>query len=284
MLRPRLTTFIPAALLLCAWPARSHATISPPAKAVVDRYVEATGGRAALEAERSAYVRGRMETMQLKGSFEQWTRVPDRIATRIQLGSLKLRTGYDGRTGWETDLASKRVRILEGRELDQLRSEAWFENEMWARDDQGGGKVTLGSTSFRNGETFSTLEIKPPVGPPRRLVFSEKTGLVVRQAAKADQHETHLWFSEWRSLAGRKRATLQDGLDQEFAFFYDDVPANRVVVDAVRANTVADSVFAAPVSREDPIAWLGTPGVARLPFRYGTRHVWIKVSLNGHEP
>ncbi|MBI1795533.1 MAG: aspartyl protease family protein [Candidatus Eisenbacteria bacterium] len=271
------------AILRSSSPAR--AAISPQAQAVVDRYVEATGGRAALDGETRTYARGRMETMDLKGSYEQWTEAPNRLASRIHLGSLRIRTGYDGRTGWETDLASKRVRILEGKELEQIESEAWFANEMWARDGQGGGKVQFGTASFRNGEVFSSLEITPPVGSPRRLVFSDKTGLIVRESMRADQHETDIWLSEYRTLGRRKRATLQDGLDQEFAFFYDDVPANRVRIDSLIANGPVDSAtFAPPASQDDGVAWLGTPGLAHVPFRYGTRHVWIKVSINGLPP
>ena len=69
--------------------------------------------------------------MDLKGSFEQWAALPDRIVTRVSLGTVRMRTGFDGTTGWRTDLASKKVTILDGKELEQTRSDAYFATEMW---------------------------------------------------------------------------------------------------------------------------------------------------------
>ena len=202
------------------------AEITPAAQEVVDRYVEATGGRAALEAERGTHAFGRIETIKLKGTIEQWTQTPDKFAVRIRLGSLRLRTGTDGWSGWETDLASKHVRVLEGKDLERLQSEAWFQNEMWARDDQGGGRVSYVSTSFGGRRIFHCLDATPPVGAARRMWFDGKTGLITRMVARVDQNESVLFYSEYGSFGGRKRPTLQDGVDQSLAFLYEEAPVN----------------------------------------------------------
>ena len=281
----RRASFAPfAALWLLALVTPARASLAPDARAVVDRYVEATGGRAALDAERATHARGRIETIKLKGSIEQWTQVPDRLVTRIQLGSLRMRSGTDGRTAWTTDLNSKRVRVLEGPELEKFQSDAWFENEMWAREGQGGGKVLYVVTSFRQNETFHTLDVTPPVGPPRRLVFSGKTGLLTRYSERSDQHESAMFLSEYRTLRGRKRATLQDGVDQTWAFAYDDAPVNRVLLDSMSVTDPDSAFFSPPASQDGVVTWLKTKGIARVGFRYGSRYVWIKASINGLPP
>lgn len=272
-------------LSLMLAPAPALAEISARAQAIVDHYVEATGGRAALDAERGTHGFGRLESIKLKGTIEQWTQVPDKLLVRIRLGSLRIAMGTDGRTAWETDLAARRVRVLEGRELERLRGEAWFENEMWAREDQGGGRVAFVVTSYRGGEEFHCLEVTSPLGATRRLWFSGKTGLVTRAVEQVDHDEAETFLSQYRRLGGRRRPTLQDGIDQNYAFLWDEAPVNRMMLDSLRAGPPGDStIFSPPESQERTVTWLRTPGVARIPFRYGSRHVWIRASINGLPP
>jgi hypothetical protein len=289
MRRPSRLPWIAGALAAClaivGRPCPLEAAIDARGQAVVDRYVEATGGRAALEAERTTHSFGRIETIQLKGTIEQWTQVPDKLVVRISLGSLRFITGTDGRTAWETDPAAKQVRMLEGRELEHARAEAWFENEMWARAEQGGGDVAFVATSFRDGEDYTCLEVTPPEGAGRRLWFSGRTGLITRAIERVDPSDAVLFLSDYRRLGGRTRPSLQDGSDQSLGFLSDETPANRVMIDSVRAGATIDSaVFRAPESVERTVTWLRTHGIARVGFRYGSRHVWIKASINGMPP
>jgi hypothetical protein len=270
---------------LSATPA--HAAITPQARAIVDRYVKASGGDSALQASTAVRVKGHLDAMRLEGDFEQWSQVPDKVSVRIHIGPLKLRTGYDGHSGWETDLNSQRVRALEGKELEKLQGDAYFENEMWAREGQGGGTVKQGTASLRDGISYQSIDVQPPVGPARRLWFSEKTGLLARIITRFDNGESDLWYSEYRRFGARRRATVQDALDPTLHVLLDTERAkpDRYLVDSVwSAASFEDVVFAPPASRTGPIAWLQKAGVAKVPFRYGTRHVWIKVSINGAPP
>src|SRR5262245_59168975 len=280
-LPPPIAPMLVACLAFAALPRPVAAAIDARAQAVVDRYVESTGGRAALDAERSTHSFGRIETIQLKGTIEQWTQVPDKLVVRINRGSLRYTTGTDGRTAWETDLAAKHVRVLEGRELEHARADAWFENEMWARAEQGGGDVGFVATSFRDGQEYSCLEVTPPEGAARRLWFSGKTGLITRTIERVDPSDAVLFLSDYRKLGGRTRPSLQDWIDQSLGFLSDETPTNRVMIDSVRTGAGADSlVFRAPESVERSVTWLKTHGLARVGFRYGSRHVWIKASIN----
>jgi hypothetical protein len=199
----------------------------------VDHYVAATGGAAALAAEQALHTRGHMEAAKLKGTVEQWTQVPDRIATRLDLGTLRLRMGYDGHVGWSTDMTSKRVRVLEGKELEEIASDAYFENEMWARPDQGGGKVAVGSTSFRGGKNLQLVgrDSADRACAPA-VVRRGRPGLLARVVTHEDHFESTTWLSEYRAFAGRKRPALEDGIDQSLAALYDEVPVNRVTLDS----------------------------------------------------
>jgi hypothetical protein len=268
------------AMLTLAAPAR--AWISPEAQLIVDRYVQATGGAAALAADTTLHIKGRVSAMDQKGSFEQWAALPDRIVTRVSLGTVRMRTGFDGTSGWRTDLASKKVTILDGKELEQTRSDAYFATEMWARPGQGGGRVS----SYKNGEEFRSIEVTPPVGSPRRLWFSTSNGLLRRMTVRIDQREADSWMSDYRRIGGRLRAMKEEAADSDQAIVWDahdESPTpDHFTVDSLWVNeTIEPSLFASPGSRGQSVAWLKTKGIARIPFRYGTRHVWIKVLVNG---
>src|SRR5262245_52008091 len=98
-------------------PAVSRA-VPAPAQAVIEHYVEATGGRAAFDRNGALRVRGRLKSSGMTGTFDQRTMRPDRMVSTTRLGSLKIRIGYDGESGWETDLASRKVTILDGKDLE----------------------------------------------------------------------------------------------------------------------------------------------------------------------
>jgi hypothetical protein len=126
--------------------------------------------------------------------------------------------------------------------------------------------------------------VKPPLGPSRRLWFSEKTGLLTRMATRVDHSDAEMYYSAYRTLAGRKRPTLQDAVNQDIAYLYDETPVNRVRLDSLWADAVDSAVFSAPESNEGTVAWLKSQGAARVGFRYSGRHVWIKASFNGAAP
>lgn len=276
------------ALAAVAWPAVTHASITPSAQSVVDRYVAATGGAAALAADTSRHVRGRLNTLELRGTFESWSHAPDRFRTRTSLGTLRIVQGLDGDLGWQTDLESRHVTTLDGPELEHLKGEAYFDNEMWARPGQGGGAVTQGSSSFRDGEEWVSLDVKPPHGRACTLWFRESDSLLARVVIHGEHGDGSQSFDEYRRLGGRRRPTIQRAGDKDWRFTWDphDAPdQEQETVDSVLVNPpVAATWYAPPASRLAAATWRRTPGVAKLPFRFGSQHVWLRASINGLPP
>ncbi len=269
-----------ASLWIAAAPGPAAAGTPPAAQAVIDRYLEATGGRAAFEAETTLRVKGRLVANGMKGTYEAWIRQPDGFAIRITLGSLRVRTGCRGQTAWETDLGSNRVRMLDGKDLEAQLEEAWFQAERWARAGAGGGTIALGSTSFMGGVQRQALEITPPVGRSRTLWFDVKTGLLDRLRSARDQHQGQEWLLDYRLRAGRKRP-----LSTRPGGFAGDEDGEGLTIDSVWANVpVAAQLFEPAPSRADDVTWLRSPGRAQIPFRYESRAVWVRASINGAPP
>jgi hypothetical protein len=256
------------------------AEVPPAARAIIDHYLQATGGRAAFEAESTLHLKGRLVAEGMKGTYEAWVRQPGCLATRLTLGSLARRTGACGGTAWETDLASRRGHVLDGKDLESSLEEAWFETEQWARADGGGGTIALGSMSFAGRVQRQALEVTPPVGRPRTLWFDLRTGFLDRVRSSRDHYDGEEWRVDYRPMGGRKRPTGARPVG--FSFDGDE---DGLTIDSVWANVpVPAALFEPPNAGSDAVAWLKGGGMARLPFRYESRAVWVRASINGAPP
>jgi hypothetical protein len=278
----RFVTSLPALLavlqLALAVPP-AGAAITPEARRVVERYLEATGGRALQDSLRTSSFEGALSAYGLSGRARVWHARPDRSATEIELGPFKLAEGFDGTAAWRTDPSGKLV-VLDGKDLEEARVSAWFEHARWIEPDQGGGAVVEAGTERDSAGAYTVLEVAPPQGRSRRLWFDDRTGLLVRAVSKKDQQTVSFSYSDFRRVGGRT-----------FAFRsltrVEGMPANDLVLvlDSVVVNAaIPEARFAAPVAATAGPRWLRTPGRARLPFEYASRHVWLKASVNGAPP
>lgn len=121
----------------------SRATPLPEPRAVLDRYVKAIGGRAAVKKPTSRYVTGRFElpAQGMGGPFEISAAAPDRMRLKITLQGLgEMVRGYNGTVGWAIDPAIG-PRVVAGDELDQLRYSADFYSELYDSDSYTSARV-----------------------------------------------------------------------------------------------------------------------------------------------
>jgi hypothetical protein len=195
-----------------------------------------------------------------------------------RVGTLRTKQGLDDGTAWRTDFTSKNVKPVEGKDLEAMLSDAWFETEQWARDTTA--HVIMGQSSFTAGHALQGVDVMPPVGPRRTLWFDQKTWQLARITHHRDQHEWIEELSGWKTLAGRKRPTVYEIGMVQFPTSY-----HREDVDSVSAKAPKDAMaFHAPGNTAAPVAWTGTKGRIELPFRYSRGHVWVTLSVNGAPP
>jgi hypothetical protein len=157
---PPRSSAILAALLLAA-PA-AQAEITPEAKAVVERYITASGGHAVFDTLRGIQLDAHVQAIGLNGTTTTWAERPNRRASRTQLGPFNIPEGFDGTTGWRAD-PSGQVLTLDGLDLEDARAAAWFENLMWVGADGGGGRITV-VKDVPDAKGHTVLEIAAPVG------------------------------------------------------------------------------------------------------------------------
>lgn len=269
-------TTLAALTALSALPAR--ATITPDAQKVLDRYLEASGGRAAWERSRTMHASGSITAFGLKGKLDTWRAAPDKRYSEIQIGPLDLKDWVNGGQAWRVDPSGKLLK-LDGKDLEQALASTWFDNERWLEADQGGGTITALPDVKDSLGVRAVLEITPPGGDrSRRFEFDRKTGLLVRDTFRMDQAAGSSTYSDWRKVDGWLTAfrTVQEvqGAAANTAVAQMDSAVSGAPIPAGRFDPPANATGAA-------VTWLKTPGVAHVPFDYRARHVWLKASVNG---
>ena len=259
----------------------ARAEITPEAAKVVARYLDVTGGAAAAAAEQTTYTRAAVKAFGFTGSIETWSARPDRHYSRTELGPFKLAEGTNGEASWRTDPTTGRIVLLADRDLLESRVATWFELERWTEPGEGGGRVSVAARERDSLGGYTVLAVEAPGGAelkPRRLWFSDATGLLSRMEAARDQAWVSTTFSDWRRVAGRLRPFVSEtGISS--------MPANRMraEVDSVAVNvSVAGIAFSLPDSGGgNALVWLRETGAAVLPFDYATRHIWLRASIDG---
>ena len=265
---------LPLLLVLSAPSARAAATAE--AQAVIERYLTATGGRAAFEAENSVHLKASVTAFGMSGTIESWTERPDKTANLTSIGPLTVRDGFDGQTAWRIDQNDK-LAIRDGTDREDARATAYFQNEMWGMSGNGGGTVALVASERDTGGTWSVLEVTPPAGRSRRLWFNVRTGLLERTIMRGDVQTITSRMSDWRTVAGRLRPMAT-------VVTVAEMPLNdaRIVVDTLTVDEpVATSPYASPADVTGDARFLAGGTRTEIPFDYSVRHVWVRASVNG---
>jgi hypothetical protein len=260
-------------------PAPAHATITPDAQAVLERYLKAIGGRDKWLTTRSVYGRGKLSAFGLQGSLESWRRAPDKRTSTVSIGPITIKEWQNGDKAWRLDTGGKLL-PLDGKDLEQALSSGWFENERWLEPDQGGGAITKLADVTDSLGARAVLEVTPPGGKPRRLEFDKRTGLLTRAIQKNDQVTVTNVSSDYRAVNGTMMSFKST---QEVSGAASN--SATVTIDSVLFADIPDDRFSPPSSATlAPVTWLKTVNVARIPFEYLSNHVWVRASVNGGPP
>ena len=249
------------------------------AQRTLDRFLAALGGRAAVMSQRTSHLVGTVSAFGLTGTTEGWTERPDRSASITKLGPFTIQEGCDGTQAWRTDPSGKLL-ILDGKDLDRAKAGAWFENDRYLDDDHGGATIAWVGNDKDSLGSYDVIDVAPPVDKPRRMWFDSKTGLLARESLKEDQQTVETRLSDWRNVGGRLTAFRTHSE-------VSGMPMNAITltIDSVQVNVAIEpSRFAPPAAAASGVHWLKQDGVAKLPFEYRGRHVWLRASINGAPP
>lgn len=201
-----------AAALLAALPAAAQDL--PPADQLVDRYVEAIGGREAVLRPQTTRMTGtfEMEAAGLSGTL-QVLAAPNRNATTVEIPGLgTIRSGYDGTHGWSVDPMTG-ARLMSGAELDAMREQA---NPLAAVRDPSlyPTRETVERTEM-NGEPCWKVRLVSTAGRETFDCYHVDSGLLVGQVATQESpmgsNLVTTYLSDYRDFGGVRMPTRMVG-------------------------------------------------------------------------
>ena len=232
--------FLQGILLCLALLSAAHGADNPPAvDSILDKFVEASGGKSAMEKIKSRTIKGDLDLM---GSTADWVleaKAPDKQFSGFNNSILGVvADGFDGTVAWSKNQSG--VRVKEGEELAKTKRDAEFYRYLNLKKlypDLG-----YKGTDKVDGEEVHVLESKPSASNKERFSFSTKSNLLIRQESEFEgpQGKVSLTvrLTDFRPVDGIKYAhslkfKISTGEQElEFAIKVKEVKHNMAIEDA----------------------------------------------------
>ncbi len=200
-----------ALCLALALPLTAAAQQLPPARQVIDRYVEAVGGREAIARHRfrSMETEMSMPAMGMTMPMKMVMAAPNRIVTTAEMpGAGTLRSGYDGSVGWQVNPMTG-PSILSGVELEQIVQTADFFGLL--NYDKLYRSMETTERTEMNGRPCYRVKLTTATGRESWQCFDTETGLMVAMGGKQESQmgsmEMTSLLSDYREFDGIRMAT-----------------------------------------------------------------------------
>jgi tetratricopeptide (TPR) repeat protein len=174
---------------------------------VLNKYVQAIGGAAAVNAVTSRVVKGTLDIVGVSrgGTFETYTVSPNKSLSIVKPGPTEtMKAGYNGRIGWMQTQTG--VRLLKGPELDAVRSDADLYPIINLKNNYP--KLTLAGKSKIGYREVYVLDLQQASGAVDRLFIDAESYLPVRmntiRILQGASIPVEIYFDDWRDADGLK--------------------------------------------------------------------------------
>ena len=153
---------------------------TPSVDEILDKYVQALGGKAALEKLTSRVAKGTFEMEQMPGEAteEIYEKAPDKQLTITDSPSMGVfKRGFNGTAGWQ-DMPETGVQDVTGGQLAAMRRHADF---FWSTKlKELYPMMTVKGKESVSGRDAYVIGATPAEGPAETMSFDADSGLLVR--------------------------------------------------------------------------------------------------------
>ncbi len=211
---------------------------APTVDQIIDKYVQAIGGKAAVEKQTSRVGKGTFEVPAFgaNGTIEVYAKAPNKTFSVINIdGFGVVQQGFTGTAGWSSDPQSG-MRDLSGSELAAAKLDAEFYRDIKLKELYP--KMELkGKEKLASGEAY-VLVATPASGSPETLYFDVQSGLLVRQDGKRESPQGALniqvLFEDYKEVDGVKVPfTIKQNSDAiSFVIRLSEIKHNVTIDDA----------------------------------------------------
>jgi outer membrane lipoprotein-sorting protein len=193
--------------LLCAAGARCQPALT--AEQILEKSIEASGGRALIARLTSTYASGLIEFVNAEahGKVEMYAKAPNRqLVINTLEGVGEIRQGFDGQVAWSQD-PSGAVQEATGAVLEQMKTAATFNaalkwREMYPKVERAGEDTVGGRSAY-------AVRLIPAAGKPETRYFDRETFLFLKESGTHELPgrravEISVEFSDYRDVGGIK--------------------------------------------------------------------------------
>ena len=180
----------------------------PTVDQIVEKHVQATGGKAAIEKLTSRVMKGTIDipAMGIKGSTESYAKAPNKFGTNSNIDGIgSFMQGYDGTTAWEQNPMAG-YRVMSGSELALVKREAEFYSDL--KFKQLYPKAVVKGKQKLGDRDVYLVEATPAEGGPEQLYYDVQTGLLARRDFVLDspqgQMPTETYLEDYKEVDGVK--------------------------------------------------------------------------------
>ena len=169
------------------------------ASKVLERYVEAIGGKTAVEKILSTEMSGTVRTADGRsGVFIQRTARPHVYYVSLSWGDVRWRAGFNGRSAWQDDTVAG-TRTLYGQAASRVRAEARDANTRFLMPDKVSRVTVTGRDTVRGRPVIVIVAITPD-GLTQKLSFDSDTYLLVKDEQQTDEGVEERFFDDYRPV------------------------------------------------------------------------------------
>jgi zinc protease len=215
----------------------------PTVKEILDKYVQALGGRAANEKIKTRVMKGTVDLapMGIKGTAESYQSAPDKSYNKISLGGIgDIIEAFDGTKAWTINPIQGN-RDKTGDELLQSKIAANFHREL-------NFETLYPKTEVKGIEKIGDKDAYVVVATPAGLdsqtfYFDKQTGLLLREDATAISPEGKMpvksFYEDYREIDGVK-------LPYKMRLVLPQFEITTIMTEVKNDVKVEDSLFAKP--------------------------------------
>lgn len=180
----------------------------PTVDQVVEKHVQAVGGKAAMEKLTSRVIKGTIEipAMGIKGTTESYAKAPNKFATNSNIDGIgNFLQGFDGKTAWEQNPMAG-FRVMSGAELALVKRDSEFYGDLKFKELYPKA-VVKGKQKLGDRDVY-LIEATPAEGGPEQLYYDAQTGLLTRRDFVLDspqgQLPTETYLEDYKEVDGVK--------------------------------------------------------------------------------
>jgi zinc protease len=233
-----LRTITLAAAAVAAFAAPAAAQPLPAARQVIDRYVEAIGGREAAQRIQSRRLVYEISAGGMTISMDIKQRRPNLGIVVMSTPMGEMRSGFDGSTGWSMSPAGPD--ILEGTQAEESRIRAAFDADILFDVYE---TVETTERAEYAGKACYKVRMVSAAGSESFRCFDVDTGLMVAVEASQNGMPVTAVYEEYREFGGLKyparftsSAMGQEAVTTLVTVEHTDIPASEFVApDAIKA-------------------------------------------------